>query len=463
VRLFVELPVPTGDESLDRHAALVAARVMATARKAPVGPVHVNLPFREPLLPSRLDDVGRQRPIARGPVAHALTLTDPVESDVRLIAAAIAERQRGVIVCGPHDDPALGPAAAALAGATGYPILADPLSHVRSGLHDRRFVIDRYDAFLRDDVIARALAPQVVIRFGAMPTSKALNRFLDRAHGERQILVDDGMPWRDPIFRATDVIQGAPAAIAERLASLDAHHGQHASCSLWADEWLSVNAAASEAIENALSSQQRLFEGGVFPALARLLPGGATLFAGNSMPVRDLDSFFPTTGRDIRIMANRGANGIDGVVSTALGVTAVRPGPLVLVIGDLSLYHDMNGLLAAKRHALDATIVVIDNDGGGIFSFLPQAEIVPHDRFEQLFGTPTGLDPARVAALYDATFDQPETAGELAEALAVAIDRPGLKILSIRTDRSENVRQHRAIWDAVATRLREDRLAHANA
>jgi 2-succinyl-5-enolpyruvyl-6-hydroxy-3-cyclohexene-1-carboxylate synthase len=463
-RLFVDLPVPTGDETLCRHAALVAARSMATAREAPAGPVHINLPFREPLLPSHLGPLD-----ARGASVESSSVAQPPRTDsavsgLHSIADAIAASERSVIVCGPHDDRNFGPAAAALAATIGFPILADPLSHVRCGRHDLRHVIDRYDAFLRDDAVADALAPDLVLRFGAMPTSKALNRFLDRFPGERHILVDDGAPWRDPIFRATDVIRAAPRLAAAQLASLVKHRGQQAPRALrWTEEWRAVNAAASAAIDDALSRQQRLFEGAVFPVLARLLPDGATLFAGNSMPVRDLDSFFPSVERDIRIMANRGANGIDGVVSTALGAAAVGGAPVVLVIGDLSFYHDMNGLLAAKLHALDATIVVVDNDGGGIFSFLPQTDVVPHARFEQLFGTPIGLDPARVAALYDAAFARPESASALEDALVDAIGRPGLNIVSVRTDRAENVRQHRAIWDAVSGRLHEELFAHADA
>ncbi|HEU0113057.1 MAG TPA: 2-succinyl-5-enolpyruvyl-6-hydroxy-3-cyclohexene-1-carboxylic-acid synthase, partial [Thermomicrobiales bacterium] len=460
VRLFVELPVPNGDAALRRHAALVAARAMTTAREAPAGPVHINLPFREPLLPSWLDPLDDWSADDGAGLVATSGFLEPNTADLRAIAGAIAKSERGIIVCGPQDDPAFAASVTALAAATDFPILADPLSQVRCGRHDRRLAIDRFDAFLRDDAVATTLAPDFVLRFGAMPTSKALNRFLDRFPGERHVLVDDGAPWRDPIARATDVIRAAPKLAAERLATLILARAENANGSPWAEDWLAVNTTASDVIAGALAHEQRPFEGAVFPILARLLPDGATLFAGNSMPVRDLDSFFPTTERDIRLYANRGANGIDGVVSTALGVAGAGPGPVVLVVGDLSFYHDMNGLLAAKLHDLDAAVVVLDNNGGGIFSFLPQADSVPHARFEQLFGTPTGLDPARVAALYDASFERPESADALAEALAAAIARPGLDILTVRTDRTENVRQHRAIWDAVAARLREDRLAH---
>jgi 2-succinyl-5-enolpyruvyl-6-hydroxy-3-cyclohexene-1-carboxylate synthase len=322
-------------------------------------------------------------------------------------------------------------------------------------------VIDRYDAFMRHGSIAARLAPDLVLRFGAITTSKSLNGFLDRVPGERQILVDEAGSWRDPIFRATDVVRAAPALVAKRLATALPANGNDSGRKAWLERWRAINDETADAISGALSDLPALFEGGVFAMLADLLPDGATLVVGNSMPVRDLDAFFPAIGRDLSLHANRGANGIDGVVSTALGLAAVRAEPVVLVIGDLSFYHDMNGLLAAKLHHLDATIVVIDNDGGGIFSFLPQASVVPHAQFEQLFGTPTGLDPERVAALYDARFSRPDTPNALAEDLVAAIHRPGLDIVSIRTERAANVRQHQAVWDAVASRLDAGQAAHA--
>jgi 2-succinyl-5-enolpyruvyl-6-hydroxy-3-cyclohexene-1-carboxylate synthase len=193
------------------------------------------------------------------------------------------------------------------------------------------------------------------------------------------------------------------------------------------------------------------FEGRVFAELAELLPEGATLFAGNSMPVRDLDSFFPSRAEAVRMLANRGTNGIDGVVSTALGVAAVSDGPLVLVIGDLSLYHDMNGLLAARLHRLDATIVLLNNDGGGIFSFLPQADHPEH--FERLFGTPHGLDFRPAVEMYGGRFERVADWAAFREAVARALPAPGLKVVELPTERRRNVELHRRVWPAVSAAI----------
>jgi 2-succinyl-5-enolpyruvyl-6-hydroxy-3-cyclohexene-1-carboxylate synthase len=196
---------------------------------------------------------------------------------------------------------------------------------------------------------------------------------------------------------------------------------------------------------------EELFEGKVFAELAELLPDGAVLYAGNSMPVRDQDTFFPATGRAVRFLANRGASGIDGVVSSALGAAAAGAGPLVLAIGDLSFYHDSNGLLAARRYGLDATIVLLNNDGGGIFSFLPQASHPEH--FETLFGTPHGLDFRPLAETYGALFNRVATWGEFRAAVRRGLAEGGLHVVEVPTERRRNVALHREIWGAVSAAL----------
>jgi 2-succinyl-5-enolpyruvyl-6-hydroxy-3-cyclohexene-1-carboxylate synthase len=448
VKLYAELPIPEDRDDLLRQVRLTGARTVAVASSAPAGPVHLNAPFREPLLPGSLADF--PLPSADGfevPVA-ADTLPDPAR--IGALAGMIAERARGIIVCGPDDDRRLASAASRLAAVTGYPVLADPLSGVRSGPHDRSLVIDRYDAFLRDPATAGRLRPEVVIRVGAIPTSKPLLLFMQGSGAEYHLVLDRLPGWRDPFFLATDVIDGTPArtleALADALASAAAGPGP------WAAEWLEVQRQTSAGIAQAIDGEE-MFEGRVYAELASLLPDGATLVAGSSMPVRDLDTFFPGSERCVRFLSNRGANGIDGVISTALGVAAMGEGPIVLGIGDLSFFHDMNGLLAAKLHQLDATIVVTNNDGGGIFSFLPQATQTDRETFETLFGTPIGLDIGAVAALYGATFTRAVSWESFREAVAAGVGGMGLHIVEVVTDRERNVTQHRAVWNAVAGRL----------
>jgi 2-succinyl-5-enolpyruvyl-6-hydroxy-3-cyclohexene-1-carboxylate synthase len=476
---FLDLPEPDESAEIARYTRAMACRAAALACETPAGPVHLNCPYREPLVPlpggapAPWDAPGGQPLVAvvagrRAPDAHLAAG----------LAAELAHLPRGLIVCGPQDDPALPPALARLAAATGYPVLADPLSGARCGPHHTGLFLSAYDAFLRDERFAAAHAPQVVLRFGAMPISKPLLQFFERHRGCRMIVVDAAGGWRDPALLATEMLRVDGALLAEALAGhwQDGERGSgggreqepsaasaprlRASVSArrialpaptghpWANSWLAAERAARAAIEAALAGHERPSEPRVFAELARLLPEGATLVAGNSMPIRDLDTFFPGGPRAVRLLGNRGVNGIDGVVSTALGASAAGATPLVLAIGDISFYHDSNGLLAAKRHGLDATIILLNNDGGGIFSFLPQASDAPEE-FEALFGTPHGLDFAPLATMYGARYTRPATWDAFRAAVRAGIAGRGLHIVEVRTDRAENVALHRAIWPLV--------------
>jgi 2-succinyl-5-enolpyruvyl-6-hydroxy-3-cyclohexene-1-carboxylate synthase len=196
-----------------------------------------------------------------------------------------------------------------------------------------------------------------------------------------------------------------------------------------------------------------LFEGRIFTELAELLPDGATLYVGNSMPVRDLDTFFWNTARHIRVLGNRGANGIDGVVSSALGASAAAEDATVLVVGDLSFYHDLNGLLAAKLHSLNLTIVLVNNDGGGIFSFLPQADYPEH--FERLFGTPTGLDFHSAVQMYGGQFQRITSWEQFRKVVSKGLSYEGLHVVEVPTQRDSNVALHRQLWQAVSRAIGE--------
>ncbi len=469
---FTDLALPDATGAALRYARSIASQAVASAWAAPAGPVHLNVPLREPLVPPDGWDAqavqdgrasGRWEGSAAGhrytAVARGLLIPDP--GVVGRLADDLARAERGVIVCGPADDPALPQAAASLAAATGYPILADPLSQVRCGPHDRSLVIDSYDAFLRVDALAGALVPDVVLRMGGLPASRPLQQYLQRHAGRRHVVIDGSGEWNDPMRLASDLIHGDARLTCEALThGIDAPHASHRRAeSSWPALWLRLAADARQVIRGRLDALDEPFEGKAFSELSTLLPDGATVYVGNSMPVRDLDTFFPGVPGAIRFLGNRGASGIDGLVSSALGAAAATVGPLVLVLGDLAFYHDLNGLLAAKLHGLRATIVVLNNDGGGIFSFMPQAGVPEH--FETLFGTPTGLEFRFAAQLYDAGFaradDWPAFRASLREGLAST----GLQIVEVRTERNRNVVLHRQVWEAVADALPVDEVLRA--
>jgi 2-succinyl-5-enolpyruvyl-6-hydroxy-3-cyclohexene-1-carboxylate synthase len=442
---FFDLPEPDGSVQQQRLVTTLAARAVATARAEPSGPVHLNWPFRDPLVPART------RPSS--PRVAGVSVQNPrLAPDAGVVAhlASVFDRSpRGLIVAGPDDhDPAAARAVVALADRLGYPILADALSGLRRGAHDTTLIVDTYDAFMRDPGSVKALSPDVVLRFGGLPTSKPLQQFLEACAESRTILVDPG-GWREPSSQATDVLHVDPVLLCLALTEAVDERGEDD----WRESWLRLNAAARRAIDAHLAELDELFEGKVFSRLAEALPASALIYAGNSMPVRDLDTFLPRSSRPLRCLANRGANGIDGVVSSALGASAAGVGPVVLVIGDISFYHDLNGLLAARKHGLDLLVVLLNNDGGGIFSFLPQADAVP-DEFELLFGTPHGLEFRPFVEGYGGAFTRIEDWASFAAAVTDGLQRGGLRVIEAPTERSHNVRQHRAVWRAVAEALR---------
>ena len=456
VKWFVDMPEPEIGLSAEhvRMVRTLAGRAVGTAVAEPAGPVHLNWPFREPLVPEAqppdTQAIWGARAGGRPYVEVSSGRLAPSPDLVASLGNALAHTERGLIVCGPQDDPELPAAVARLGQLLGYPILADPLSGVRRGPHDLTLVLDAYDAFLRHPQTVEELVPEVVLRFGAMATSKPVTQYLQRYASARQIVVDPG-GWREPTGLASDVLHLDPRLLCQALSE---RATGSAAASDWTKTWLEVNAATRQAIERQLDSQGELFEGKIFSAsaLPAQLQEGALLYAGNSMPVRDLETFLPAAAEPLRCLANRGANGIDGVVSSALGASAAGVGPVVLVIGDLSFYHDLNGLLAARQHGLDLVVVLVNNDGGGIFSFLPQAGL-PNDEFETLFGTPHGLDFRPFVEGYGGRFVRVADWAGFVSAVAQGLEHGGLSVVEVPTDRARNVVLHHEVWRAVAEAL----------
>ncbi|ACL23168.1 2-succinyl-5-enolpyruvyl-6-hydroxy-3-cyclohexene-1-carboxylic-acid synthase [Chloroflexus aggregans] len=445
-RWSVDLPTPQ-DEALPYLRATIG-RAIGVARSAPAGPVHLNLPFREPLVPDRalLANLLAE-PVAPVSVMPSRRMVSATE--IATLATSLAEYRRGLIIAGPDCPPDLGPLLVRLAHRLRFPILADPLSGVRYGSHTDELVLGAYDAFLRDEHFAATYVPEVVLRFGAMPTSKPVLLYLQRHPQVRQIVIDGGAGWREPTSLANEHVPVDEhwfcLALADALAS-----SQREGPTLWLRAWLTAEQAARSVIQDHVLSQTAISEPGLFARLGEWLPAGTTLFVGNSMPVRDCDSFLGPRTAPLTILGNRGANGIDGLVSTGLGLAAGGAAPLVMALGDLSLLHDSNGLLAARFHNINATIILINNDGGGIFSFLPQASET--DQFELLFGTPHGIDFAPLAALHNAQYTLATDWSVVHTALTASF-AGGLHLIEIRTRRDQNVIDHRRIWPLVSAAL----------
>lgn len=434
VKWFAELDLADSSPARQHWMRGLACRAYWTALDGRPGPVHLNVPLREPLVlsePLAPADDGRPdgapwvRREAAAPGAPARLPDLPA---------------RGIVVAGRHErEPELAGAIAAFAERTGYPLLADPLSGARRGGAS----IDHYDFLLRDAAFCAEHAPDLVIRVGDLPTSKPLRTWLaDRPEAD-QVALDAESAWQDPASALSLVLTGDPARTLEAMAAdVQPDPG-------WLAAWRTRDALAAQAIAASLGDE--LSEPAVAAALGRWLPPEATLFVASSMPVRDVESFLAARDRGPRVLSNRGANGIDGTVSSAFGAAAAGEGPVVLLLGDVALAYDIGGLLAARRLGLAMTIVLLNNDGGGIFHFLPVAGET--DAFEPHVATPHGLDYAHAAALYGCRHQLVQTLGDLQTALEQTLRSGTTTILEVRSDRVENLALHRRVADAVQAAL----------
>ncbi len=359
---------------------------------------------------------------------------------------------RGVIAAGPLDlDAGAVDALVQLGVATGWPILAEPTAQLRSGPHTARgALLAHADLLLRDAAFAAAQAPDVVVRVGAMPTSKAFRQWIERHPPEHSIVVDPGAAWEDPSHQASWMLRADPALLAEGVARrLGSSLGARGEAG-WIGAWVAAEQAARRVLGEELSTATRLGVPALVQALAAALPDDALLYVASSMAVRDIDLYWPLGTRRLRVLCNRGTNGIDGLVSSALGAAAAHPGPCVLLTGDLAFLHDVGGLLAAHRHRLDLTVVVVNDDGGGIFSLLPIAAFGEAAGFETFFRTPHGLDLAAVARGFGAHATHAATLGALHAALAASLGSPRLHVIEVPLDRALDVAARRRLEAAVS-------------
>lgn len=404
----------------------VARRVFLASTGSRRGPAHLNLPFREPLvgvpgaLPTR-----RKFSVPRR--------ATPIGTEVLSRLRQRLEKRRGVVVAGPGG--AGSAALIALAERLRWPVVADPLGGSRI---EKPFAVRHADAILRQPAIARRFEPEVILRFGAPPASKVVNAWMRDSSAE--VVAVGASPFLiDPDRRVSMHVVAEPDRLCEDVAGVVASTDGD-----WREQWERAEAAARTAVAALLDDEVRITEPGAARSIVDALPEGARLFVSSSMPVRDVE-WYAGSCAHLSVHANRGANGIDGVVSTAVGVALGGGSVTGLLIGDVAFLHDANGLVGLLHRDVDLRIVVVDNRGGGIFSFLPQRETLDEARFERLFGTPHNSDVEALASAHGVPALSVSSSRDLREALSTS----GPRVIVVRTDRDENVVVHSAIHEAV--------------
>lgn len=400
------------------------------------GPVHVNMPFREPLVPAQ-PGIDAVVPEVSIPQLPTVLLADQL---LEFLGAAISGK-RGLILCGPGiQDKGFAAEVARLATKLECPILADPLANLRCGRHDKTFVVSRYSLFLGDH---NALdGPDWIIRFGAMPVSRALQNYLAKCDSQ-QFVVEHRGRWPDPLNQADQVLHASPVALCEQLCDLDLQPAQTA----WCDRWLELEKRCERQLDS--DDPRQPPEAGLIRQLVSILPNYSLLFSGNSTAIRYLDCYAGRADKNLEITGNRGASGIDGNVSSFLGLAAAftGKGKAVAFMGDLAFFHDMNGLAAAK--GLNAVIIVNNNNGGGIFAQLAQKDLPGYERY---WRTPLDLDYADAARLHGLPYHKLEDVSRFDVVLRQALAEDGVSVVEVITEADRSTRLHQQLLATVSNR-----------
>lgn len=442
VKWSAEFPIPDDANPTLPYIERHIARGISIATAAPFGPVHFNVPFREPLLIDFQEELPAQT-FKGSFIGQVAPSSDAIEN----LTDLINETKKGFLIVG---ELPLGTDLQQIWSfirKVKWPILVESLSNLRTNVPEdcEPYLISTYDALLKNTAFKQHVAPDTVIRFGAQPVSKFLTNFLIETLPANYIVIDE-----DPMFRDS-------AAVST--------HFIHASIGQWIDElnidntvfnkeylmqWQTSEAIAAKYINAYPNDAQD--EGAVVHYLIENLPNESDLFVSSSMPIRDIDTFLLPTKKDIQVFANRGANGIDGVMSTAIGFSQGRiDREMYLLIGDLAFLHDVNALITTRYQSCKINVIVFNNDGGGIFSYLAQSTVKEY--YEDLFGTPTALQFRDVAKMYEMEYVQIKDFDEM-EKLLKPQNNP-LRLIEIFTDRQENVMSHRKLWQRIQEELEQ--------
>jgi len=448
VRWSFDMALPQNDAPplVLRSVRTMAARAYGIASGLVKGPVHLNFPFRPPLEPETAP-LPTVTPLSQPALQMTRGHLMPTAEQVAAIVGVIQQHERGLIICGPNCPGGAFPQAlAALASAANYPIMADPLSGIRFGaVATTGLVCGGYESYLHGGHLSWA-APDVVIRFGAVPTSKWLNHYLASQPPQQLIHIRDNGIWADDLHLVTHFLQADAALTCEQVTG----HLPPRARGAWTETVLATESHSQQIVHQ--YCQEHYFDGAIVHALLDALPAGARLMVGNSLPVRHLDQFARPSGQSLEIYGNRGASGIDGITSTALGIAAASDEPLVLITGDITFFHDMNGLLAIRQHELrNVTIVLLNNDGGSIFRRLPIAKFEPP--FAALFLTPHGLDFSLVAQLYDVAYVQAQDLATFQQLFRAAVTGKQATIIEVQTDGATDLQQQQQITHLILERM----------
>ncbi|NLI92732.1 MAG: 2-succinyl-5-enolpyruvyl-6-hydroxy-3-cyclohexene-1-carboxylic-acid synthase [Peptococcaceae bacterium] len=410
---YEELALPEEREEMYHYVRVVMQKAYAGAMSRGYGVAHINIPLREPLIPdlNKLDfSVGRanDRFELLNTEGH-LTIND-----------SIFQNKNGLIICGGDAYADYHLDVLEMGKRLKSPVLADPISNFRN--YANELIVDSYDAFLKKDSVKRELRPEFIIHFGQVPVSKRLQQFLSMHQDVFYLQVAETFEYRNLALSTDQFIVSSPKRFANSIQVKNSN-------TAYLQQWQYYQKQMRKHLKKA-RDEKGLFEGKFIQILQEMLPEGSRLIVANSMAIRDVDYFFEARAQNIKILGNRGANGIDGIVSKALGISTSNK-PTVLLTGDLAFYHDLNGLLIGSTHHLNIVIVLFNNEGGGIFKYLPQSK---GKHFDYLFLTPHGINFSGLKTLYGLTYFQPQNEDAFVHDFEEALSLKGMKLIELKID-----------------------------
>ncbi|MBZ0291873.1 MAG: 2-succinyl-5-enolpyruvyl-6-hydroxy-3-cyclohexene-1-carboxylic-acid synthase [Anaerolineae bacterium] len=461
---FVDAALPEGDPPAVaiRNLRTLANRAFAKANGLRKGVVHVNLPFRKPLEPTpvegdQLDVAANPYPTYRPFTSITQGVLEPSRDQIQSLLTAITESPKGLIVCGPNTTKSDAQPYYRLSQVTGYPLLAEPTSGLRFGEQAPQTTISSYNNF---PLKGELLAADLIIQFGDVPTSNALLTYLSDVRPKHRILITGNGEWRDDKHTLSAMIGADPVQtinrLTESLQELKAAQSFIPNAA-WQTRIQDMEKTSWAVLDKAMHESE-YFDGNVIYDVVDLIPNYSSLFTGNSLPIRNLDQFGKPSSKQINAYANRGASGIDGNISTALGIGAANPDrPLIAIVGDVTFYHDMNGLLAVQRCGVPVTIVLLNNNGGGIFHRLPIKDYDP--TFTDYFLTPHNLDFSHAARLYGLEYHCITSREDFRHTFSERVCSGQSTIIEVRTDARQDFARRQAIMQQIQAQLHDQGLS----
>jgi len=459
IRWFLDVGLPEPITRRIKHIKVVARRAVYESLIRSKGPVHLNFPFRKPFEPDAFTDDVSQEILD---LANELSFDKEefFKEDEKNISNEkwfieifnhLKNFEKGLIIAGPENyDPAFHRKCQELSQELGYPILADGASQLRFGSHNKNNVLSNFEGFLRSEFFVNNNKPDVILQFGRTITSKAMDIYLEKCSAARFMINEFG-DWFDPSNKATAAVSCKPFLFCEKMLKIIRSEKIDRKINGWQNTFIEAEKISNSIKSEIINESDSINEARIVNEIIINLPENSHIMISNSMPIRDFDYFAGNTNKNITIYNNRGASGIDGIISTALGIAADRNKPAFLITGDLAFYYDLNGLLAAKKYSIPLIIILINNNGGGIFEVLPISKY--KDVFDEFFLAPHCLDFSYFVKGYSGNYSSIEDWEDFRKTFSSALKSNKFSVLEIKTDAAKSLELRKKYWREIEKQL----------